>query len=65
MLTLTDNAEVRIHLPQTGYTKPSRFNDRTKLRIIGFGSASDQERLYREIRDVALRERRIMRRWYL
>ncbi|MGH9112434.1 MAG: tetratricopeptide repeat protein [Acidimicrobiales bacterium] len=65
MLTLSDNAEVRIHLPQTGYAKPSRFNDRTKLRIIGFGSTSDQERLYREIRDAALKERRIMRRWYL
>jgi tetratricopeptide (TPR) repeat protein len=65
MLTLTRNAEVRIYLPQTGYGKPSRFNDRSVLRIIGFGRLRDQEHLWEEIRDAALRERRIMRRWYL
>lgn len=65
MLTLTGNAEIRISLPQRGYAKPSRFDDPTKVRIIGFGSLRDQQRLWREVRDAALRERRVMRRWYL
>lgn len=65
-LTLTRNAEVRIYLPPSGQPKRSRFGvDRSILRIIGFGSYKNQVGLWQEVRDAGLRERKIMRKWYL
>ncbi len=64
MMTLSRNAEVRVYLPQTA-AKASRFHDRTRLRIIGFGSFKHQRHLWHEIRDSALKHRRAMRKWYL
>ncbi|HUP17317.1 MAG TPA: hypothetical protein VM848_14855 [Acidimicrobiia bacterium] len=45
--------------------KPSRFNDRFKLRIIGFGKLRDQEKFFAEVRNAALKERRALKNWIL
>jgi len=64
-LTVTRNAEIRIYLPSTGYNKVRLRKDRSRVRIIGFGSLGNQRNLHSELVEAALKERRAMRRWYL
>nr|WP_262891525.1 tetratricopeptide repeat protein [Adhaeribacter radiodurans] len=53
-LNLTRNAMLRI-----------RLEDSSVMNIIGFGTVGEQERLWEELRNAALVERRVMKRWFV
>lgn len=53
-MNMTGNAMIRISL-----------DDDSHVNIIGFGPLRDQVRLYEELRDSALKERRAMKNWWV
>jgi uncharacterized membrane protein YdbT with pleckstrin-like domain len=53
-LLITRNALIRL-----------RLENGSEMKIIGFGTSSDQKRLWEEFTNAALRERRKLRRWWV